>query len=113
MAVAELNYSQIRWFRYERLVMQMPKDELSVEFVREALSYGVEVSYAFELSEDAGHWERRAFRLVIDKDDRQHGWLRTWSQEIRIKIPEEHRRWVRPLLGRRSFLGANSSKRQN
>ena len=50
--------------------MQMPKDELSVEFVREALIYGVDVSYEFVLPENADYWERRAFRLVIDKYDR-------------------------------------------
>ena len=82
----------------------MSKDELSVEFVREALIYGVEVSFAFELSENADYWEKRAFRLVIDKEDRQHGWLRTWSHEIRIRIPEEYRRWVRPLAGQPEVL---------
>ena len=95
---------QIHWDRYSRLFALQSRDKVTIDFVEEALTSGVQISRVFKIPETSDLRLKRIYHKIFNKTERQLGLLSTASHHIRVEIPTGWNRWMKPLLGRSDIL---------
>ena len=91
---------QIRWDRYSRLFALVSRDRVTVDFVEEALTSGVQISRVFQIPETSDPRLQRIYHKIFSKSDRQLALLSTATTSFRVEIPMKWNRWIEPLHDR-------------
>ena len=95
---ADLAKEHIQWSRYRWLMALRQCNAHSLDFVDEALRYGMCVSLAYRIHGTETTIDEEIYRKVYMHTERQQASLSTRSHDVRVHIPDEWNRWVGPLL---------------
>ena len=89
---------QINWRRYQRLFLLDRVQEFSVDFLRNALIYGVRIARVFEPWFPDDYAYMRIYRMLISKEDRQLVAVSTFDHEAVVRLSDSDAKWLERLL---------------
>ena len=88
----------INWRRYQRLFHLQRMQQFSVDFLRNALIYGVRIARVFEPWFPDDYAYMRIYRMLISKEDRQLVAVSTFDHEAVVRLSDNDAKWLERLL---------------
>lgn len=89
---------KIRWHVFKRLLVHDTQLKMSLDFYREAFTYGLKLRRVFTPWEPENPAFMRIWRKAFWSEDRRLVTLSTGSHEMTFRFPEKSQRYFRELL---------------
>ena len=86
---------RIYWSKYQLLFSLVAENKLSVDFVRDALIYGLHLRPAFDIPVTSDKKLQRIFGMIFGPAERRQHFLWTHSHAVHVTIPDEWDCWLR------------------
>ena len=90
---------RIYWSKYQLLFSLVAEQQLSVDFVRDALIYGLHLQPVFDIPVTSDKKLKRIFDMIFGPTERRQHFLWTHSHAVEVTIPDEWNCWLRRYKG--------------
>ena len=94
LKILEIFEDSVHWDRLRRLLDLLVDSEDKLDFVKEAILYGIEIRRAFKVPFTRNRRLKRIFNLMIGPHERRRCEIITFSRTYLIQLPPEHEHWV-------------------
>ena len=89
----------IYWSKYQLLFSLVSEEQLSVDFVRDVLIYGLHLRPRFEVPATTDRKLKRMYGKIFGAAERQMYFLETHGHSLRVSIRKEWDCWLRRYTG--------------
>ena len=104
---------KIRWSVFKRLLVHNTELKPSLDFIREALTNGLELRRVLEPWEPDNPVFMRIWRKAFWSEDRRLVTLSAGRHELTFRFPEEEQRWFGELLRRTERIDRDDFMRRS